>query len=158
MSDVVAAAEAAVRSYPGSTKVVALLMDKHPGSLASELLEAGASKLGLRDALKISQVTGSKAILNAFAEALGCTVIAMDHQLSGADPMYLLSQLGASFARVLEIEAAAASKARPNYNDLQELEKRWLAHVAIGQEIVTYLRGAYDQGKPESMLAPRLGD
>ena len=43
MSDVVAAAEAAVRSYPGSTKVVALLMDKHPGSLASELLEAGAS-------------------------------------------------------------------------------------------------------------------
>ena len=64
----------------------------------------------------------------------------------------------AAFARVLEIEAAAASKARPNYNDLQELEKRWLAHVAIGQEIVTYLRAAYDQGKPESMRAPRLGD
>ncbi len=27
-----------------------------------------------------------------------------------------------------------------------------------GQEIVTYLRGAYDHGKPESMRAPRLGD
>jgi len=157
MTDVVAAAEAAVRGYPGSTKVVALLMEKNPSSLASEILEAGAAKLGLRDAVKISQVTGSKAILNAFAEALGCTVIAMNHQLSGADPMYLLSQLGASFARVLEIEAAAASKARPNYNDLQELEKRWLAHVAIGQEIVTYLRAAHDHGKPESMRAPRLG-
>lgn len=156
MTDVVAAAEAAVRGYPGSTKVVALLMEKNPSSLASEILEAGAAKLGLRDAVKISQVTGSKAILNAFAEALGCTVIAIDQPLSGADPMYLLSQLGASFARVLEIEAAAASKARPNYNDLQELEKRWLAHVAIGQEIVTYLRASYDQGKPDCMKAPRL--
>ena len=156
MSDVVAAAEAAVRGYPGSTKVVAMLMEKNPSSLASEILEAGAAKLGLRDAVKISQVTGSRAILNAFAEELGCAVIPMDHQLSGADPMYLLSQLGASFARVLEVEAAAASKARPNYNDLQEIEKRWLAHVAIGQEIVAYLRAAYDHGKPESMKAPRL--
>jgi hypothetical protein len=156
MTDVVAAAEAAVRAYPGSTKMVAAMMGKNASTLASELLEASASKLGLRDAVKISQVTGDKAILNAFAQALNCAVIELDHPLSGADPMYLLSQFSISFARYVEVCADAASKARPSFNHLQALERRWLAHVALGQEIVTYLRAAYDHGKPESMKAPSL--
>ena len=40
-----AAAVAMVRSYPGSTKVIAVLIGKNATTLANELLEAGSAKL-----------------------------------------------------------------------------------------------------------------
>ena len=135
-----------VRSYPGSTKVVALLIDKNPATLAGELLEAKSAKLGLCDAVHMSVVTQNPAILNVFADAMDCFVLPKGRSITGQDPMYLLSQLARSFGAVVEADSQALSKVKPTITEMQEIERRWSEHVAIGQEIMAGIRAAHEMG------------
>lgn len=135
-----------VRSHPGSTKVVALLIDKNPATLAGELLEAKSAKLGLCDAVHMSVVTQNPAILNVFADAMDCFVLPKGREITGQDPMYLLSQLARSFGSVVEAESQALSKVKPTIAEMQDIERRWAEHVAIGQEIMAGIRAAHEKG------------
>lgn len=135
-----------VRAYPGSTKVVAALISRNPTTLANELLEAGSAKLGLGDAVHMSVVTQNPAILNVFADAMDCYVLPKAREITGQDPMYLLSQLGRSFGGVVEVQSAALSRVKPSSAELRESEKRWAEHVAIGQEIMAGLRAMHEKG------------
>lgn len=141
-----AAAVAMVRSYPGSTKVIAVLIGKNATTLANELLEAGSAKLGLGDAVHMSVVTQNPAILNVFADAMDCFVLPKGREITGQDPMYLLSQLARSFGAVVESESMALSKVKPTITEMQEIERRWAEHVAIGQEIMAGIRGMHEKG------------
>lgn len=141
-----AAAVATVRAYPGSTKVVAVLIGKNATTLANELLEAGSAKLGLGDAVHMSVVTQNPAILNVFADAMDCYVLPKGREITGQDPMYLLSQLARSFGGVVESNSQALSKVKPTITEMQEIERRWAEHVAIGQEIMAGIRAAHEKG------------
>lgn len=143
----VAAAVASVRAYPGSTKVVALLIGKNSTTLANELLEAGSAKLGLCDAVHIAVATQNPAILNVFAEAMDCYVLPKARQITGQDPMYLLSQLGRSFGGVVEAESLALSKIKPTRTQMDDIERRWAEHVAIGQELIAGIRAMHEGPK-----------
>ena len=57
--------------YPGGAEALALRMGKQAGRLSHELTATGTAKLGLVDALKMSQLTGDYRVVHAFAAACG---------------------------------------------------------------------------------------
>ena len=78
------AAFSLVHDQPGGAGPLSVRMGKAQGTLAQELRGYGTAKLGLLDAVKISALTGDLRILNAFSEAMGCTVLPLAADASGS--------------------------------------------------------------------------
>lgn len=60
-----------VHDYPGGAASLAPRMNKSSSSLSHEVTASGTAKLGLQDALKITQLTGDLRILQAFSALCG---------------------------------------------------------------------------------------
>lgn len=69
--NVLDAAYNAAHDYQGGAEALAVRLGKRGSSLSHELTGTGTAKLGLLDAVKISQLTGDVRVVQAYAAACG---------------------------------------------------------------------------------------
>ena len=66
-----------VRAYPGGCASLAPRLGTTAGVLRNKLHAGSYHRVALDEAVAVSQITGSTEILEAFAEELGCVVVAV---------------------------------------------------------------------------------
>lgn len=148
MSALLDAAFHAVHDFPGGASALAGRMNKHPGTLCHELTATGSAKLGLVDAAKISHLTGTRAILNAFATELGCLVLPLPAHQAGVDTFMQVADTAREFAEFISSVAAAASDGKISANELANVDRELAQMVAAAQEIRATLAAMHEAGKP----------
>lgn len=141
-----------VHDQPGGAGPLALRLGKRPGTLSHEIRHEGFAKLGLVDALKISQITGDLRILNAFADELGCMVLPLA-QSTGSDDavMRCVATLAREFSDVVASAVDADSDGKITANELAKFEGQWAELIAAGHGLLGHLRGRYEAGVPAHM-------
>lgn len=148
MSTVLDAAFHAVHDHPGGAAALAGRMNKHPGTLCHELTATGTAKLGLVDALKLSHLTGSRAILNAFATELGCLVLPLPAHQAGVDTFMQVADTAREFAEFITSVATAASDGKISANELAQVDRELGEMIAAAQDVRATLAAMHEAGKP----------
>lgn len=145
-----------VHDQPGGAGPLALRLGKRPGTLSHEIRHEGFAKLGLVDALKLSEFTGDLRILNAFADALGCVVVPTGRS-EGEDGavMHCLSTLAREFADVVASAVEADADGKITANELANFEAQWGELIGAGQALLGHLRGRQEAGIPSHLRQER---
>lgn len=147
MSHMLDAAFALVRAYPGGAVSLAPRIGKAHGTLSGEVAGRPGYKLGLDDAVAISQLSGDLRILNAFAAELGCLVLHVpDGQAAGEDVMQRVGAAAKEFGEFLSEVTTDASDGDISLNDMKRIEKEWGDLLAVGQGLLTHLRAMHVAG------------
>ncbi len=148
MSTVLDAAFHAAHDYPGGVAALAARMGKHQGTICHELTGTGTAKLGLVDALKLSHLTGSRSILNAFASELGCVVLPLPAHHAGIDTFRQIADTAREFGEFITSVADAAGDGEVSANELARVDRELGELVAAAQEIRATLADLHESGKP----------
>jgi hypothetical protein len=147
MSQMLDAAYAVVRAYPGGALSLAPRIGKAHGTLSGEVAARPGYKLGLDDAVAISQLSGDLRILNAFAAEMGCLVLHVpDSGAVGDDVMQRVGAAAKEFGEFVSEVATDASDGDISLNDLKRIEKEWGDLLAVGQGLLAHLRSLHEQG------------
>lgn len=145
MSQVLDAAFALVRAYPGGASSLAPRIGKAHGTLSHEVSGRQGSKLGLDDAVALSVLSGDLRVLNAFAAELGCLVLQLPVATdAGNDVMQRVGQAAKEFGEFLSEVTTDAADGDISTNDLRRIEKEWGDLMAVGQQLMTLLRGMHE--------------
>ncbi len=148
MSTVLDAAFHLAHDYPGGAAALAPRMGKAHGTLCHELTATGTAKLGLVDALKLSHLTGSRSILNAFASELGCVVLPLPAHHAGIDTFRQIADTAREFGEFITSVADAAGDGQITANELSRVDRELGELVAAAQEIRATLADLHESGKP----------
>lgn len=150
MSHMHDAAFALVRAYPGGAVSLAPRIGKAHGTLSGEVAGRPGYKLGLDDAVAISQLSGDLRILNAFAAELGCMVLHVpDYTATGDDVMQRVGAAAKEFGEFLAEVTTDAADGEISANEIKRIEKEWGDLLAVGQGMLTRLRAMHDGGVRE---------
>lgn len=144
------AANLLVHRYPGGATSLAPRMGKKPNTLSHEVTRTGLAKLGLDDAVLMSQISGDRVVLNAFAEAMNCMVL----PLAATEGCHValmnsVADLARDFSAVVTAAVDADSDGRITANELAAVEARWAELLGVGQAMLAHLRTRHEDGKPE---------
>lgn len=148
MSSILDAAFHVVHDHPGGAAALAPRLHKSPGTLCHELTASGSAKLGLVDALKISHLTGSRSIVNAFAAELGCLVLPLPAHQAGVDTFAQLADTAREFSEFIASVASAAADGQVSANELARVDRELSEMIAAAQEIRATLASIHEAGKP----------
>jgi hypothetical protein len=150
MSSVLDAAFGLVHDYPGGARSLAPRIKKSETTLSHEVKRTGTAKFGLEDAVKLSQLTGDRAILNEFAAALNCFVLPMPEVESGLDAFPGLAEAAREFAEFVASVAGAVADGRVSANELARVDRELSEMYARSQAVRATLAAIHDAGKPAS--------
>lgn len=146
------AAYHAAHQYPGGASAVAMRLGKAPGTLCHELTATGSAKLGLMDAVAMSQLLGTTAIAHAFCAQLGGVFMpAGDAAASGN-----LEALGSSIREFGEFAAKFSqvmADGRVTPRELRELEREALQAIGAITQVLSLANRAHDDGLPGQLRA-----
>ncbi len=151
MSTVLDAAFHLAHDYPGGAAALAPRMGKAHGTLCHELTATGTAKLGLVDALKLSHLTGSRSILNAFASELGCVVLPLPAHHAGIDTFRQIADTAREFGEFITSVADAAGDGQITANELAQAEREFSELVSAGQAYLTRLTAMHQASKPGAL-------
>jgi hypothetical protein len=112
-----------VHDYPGGAPSLAPRIGKNATTLAHECNGTGAAKLGLADAVKLTQRSGDMRILLAFATACGQMCLPLPETLSGSadDCMQALAASSREFAELMNEVLQARSDGHTSDNELDNV-------------------------------------
>lgn len=142
-----------VHDYPGGATSLAPRLGKGASTLSHETTATGTAKLGLLDAVKITQLTGDLRILHAFAEACGAIVIPVVlhcPQTASSDVFTQLADTAREFSDVVASISTAAADGKITGNELAAVEREWGELVAQGASMVSLLRAKHQAGMPSA--------
>lgn len=149
--NVLDAAANAVHDYPGGAPVVAMRMgNKSPSTLNHELAAQGTAKLGLTDAVKISRITGSTAIAQAFATELGGVFMPAAAAATGAD-LQALGRCAKEFGDLAAAFAQSVADGCVSANELHAIEREALEAIAAITALAVRARDLCEQAKPSHL-------
>lgn len=139
-----------VNDYPGGATSLAPRMGKGASTLSHETTATGNAKLGLIDAMKITQLTGDLRILHAFAEACSAIVIPLPTQAheASADVFTHLADTAREFSDVVASISTAAADGHITGNELATVQREWGELVAQGAALVSLLQAKHLAGRP----------
>lgn len=139
-----------VRDYPGGAAALAPRMGKAESSLQHECNPRyPTAKLGLQDAVTISQYAGDLRILNAFAAQLGCMVMPLPD--AHAEPRCVMSAASAiarEFGDAISKVSAVMEDGRVSRNELAEWRREMADLMRALQQTDTALQARYMSGHP----------
>lgn len=131
-----------MRAYPGGADVLAARLDKSPTTLRHEVAGFGAYKLGLLDALEVTQmaqearVPNALAILHAFAANCGAMVVALPDQGAVGEPTFTdLANAAREFGEFISACAAAAADGRVTGNELRDIDRELADLIACAHKV-----------------------
>ena len=136
--------------YPGGASALALRMQIQPAHFSHQLKAAGSAKLGLVDAVMLSHLTNSTAIVQAFAAELGGVFLPLAPEImeQGGD----LAALGASireFGEFASTFATSLADGSVTGNELQAMEREALEAIGAITQALALAKATHEAGKPE---------
>ena len=137
-----------VHDQPGGAGAMALRMGKRPSTLSHELRHEGFAKLGLVDAVKISQLSNDRRILSAFASECECMVLQLPSAGDETDVMHSVAEMAADFSALVAHTISADADKRITKNELDGITRAFADLVASGQHLIGQLQARHDAGKP----------
>lgn len=142
-----------VHDYPGGAQVIAARMGKNPNSLSHELTSTGTAKLGLLDALKITQLTGDKRILESFAANTGFTLVPVSHgtEASPMDCMKNLANLVQEFGALCTEVSMDLTDQQITDNELARIDRESLKVIGAVHALRESLAARNDACRGKSL-------
>lgn len=148
MMDVLDAAYHAAHAHQGGVAALAPRMGKSASTLAHELTQQGSAKFGLRDAVMLSHLCGSTAIVQAFAAAMGGPFIpCASADLRDCD-MQRVGDTVREFGDVVAGFSAAMADGRVTGNELRRLEREALEAIAQITALLARARQVHESARP----------
>lgn len=129
-----------VHDYPGGAAVLGPMLGKNPATLSHEVNpNYGTAKLGVEDALKLTQLTTDLRILSAFAAQADCMLIplASAGQVDGC--MELVAATAREFAELVQSISTATADGSVTANELKRVETEASQLVACVQRAVQHV-------------------
>ncbi len=144
-----------VHDYPGGAAALSERLGKGRPALSHEVKGDGSAKLGLKDAVKVSILTGDTRIAQAFAQAVGGAFVpgaAAGRGLGDAD----LTAVGETMREVTEAVSAfcvAMADGKVSANELAAFEREALEGTHCLMQLVARARQVHEAGKPGYLRA-----
>ncbi|MBL0142634.1 MAG: hypothetical protein IPP91_11175 [Betaproteobacteria bacterium] len=115
-----------VHDHPGGAKALAPRLGKSFGHLCHEVRPSpdSTAKLGLVDALKISELTGDHRILMAFAESLGYRCVRVEIPRARGALLEAVSRFARETGEALVAMHEAIEDGRITENEVQKFERQ----------------------------------
>ena len=147
--NVLDAARLVARDYPGGAAALAPRLGKSPSTLQKEILGAAGYKLGLADAVTITQLSGDRRIANAFAEEVGGVLMLLpDPAQAGGCALQAIGavtrELGDYVGRVSE----ALSDGSVSDHELLACDAELAELILAAQRLQLLVRARNDAAKP----------
>lgn len=149
------AAYNAVHDYPdGGAPAIARRLGKSPTTLCHELTATGSAKLGLVDAVKISQLTRSTAIAQAFCAQLGGVYLpAVPTEVQG--DLAVLGNSIREFGEFASNFSQALTDGLVTHNELRSMERQALEAIGAITEALAVAKRRHEDGKPAALRKVR---
>ena len=144
----------AVHDYPGGASALAVRINKGVSTLCHELRGDGTAKLGLVDAVKLSHLTGSTAIVQAFAAELGGVFMPLAPAAQSGD-IEQLGQAAKEFGELAARYAQAVADGRITRNELVQLEREAIESIGAITTLLMGARARHEAGKPAHLREVR---
>lgn len=144
-----------VHDYPGGARALAPRIGKSPTTLCHELTAQGSAKLGLVDAVKLSALTGSTSVAQAFAQAVGGVFVPGASGAAGlADgDLEAVARTMREVSEAVAVFCDAMADGRVSENELRRLDKEILQGVSCLTALGVRARTEHEAGKPGRLRA-----
>lgn len=149
--DVKTAAFNVAHDFEGGVVALAPLIGKNPNSLNQEVAGIGTAKLGLRDAVKMTIVSGDYRILDAFNAQCGRMSLPLPSMLDleSDDCMRALAQTSREFSELCTEVCSSLSDGVVSDNELARIHREGGHLVATLQGLLAAVAARNKAGKPE---------
>ena len=129
-----------VHDHPGGAAVLGPMLGKNPATLSHEVNpNYPTAKLGVEDALKLTQLTGDLRMLTAFAAQSDCMLIPLASASEVDGSMELVAATAREFADLVQSISAATADGSVTPNELKRVETEASQLVACVQRAVQHV-------------------
>lgn len=148
--DVLHAALNLVHNHPGGAQDLGPKIGKAGSTLSHEVNpQYPSAKLGLLDAVKLSVVSGNRAVLNAFAAECGCLALPLVQNAGGdEDTLKALAAMAHEFADLVAEASMAMADGHVSDNELARVETEAGQMVQALQRVMSVLHASNAASKP----------
>lgn len=148
--NVLDAAYNVVHDYPGGATSLAPRLPKRADVLSHEVAGHGTAKFGLKDAVKVTELTGDLRILHAFALQCGqmCVPLPTDASSSQDEVLQALGQASKEFADLCTEVCRDMGDMVISDNERVRIEREAGELVAMLHELLGLIRANNQSGKP----------
>lgn len=156
--DVNMAAFRLVHDFPGGAQVLASVVGKSSTSLSHEVNpNYPGAKLGLADAVRLSEWTGDRQVLNAFAGRMSCMVVPLVASVPGAEGVAAYTAaLASEFGELMAACAAGLADGTVTDNERTRIEREGAELMAALQRLLGEVRAMNIASKPAAQAAEPL--
>jgi hypothetical protein len=154
------AAREVVNGYPDRMDGMAARLGKRPDVMRHEVAGTGSNKLGLEDALDMTHFAldirnhpNPLAILNSFADSVGCMVLMLPPALQEERPDYMttFAKTAKEFGDMGRVMCERMADGNVTVNDLAEFDREWSEVVAVQQMLRKQLQIAHNKLLPNQI-------
>lgn len=147
--DVLMAAFRLVHDAPGGAVALAPLLGKTPATLSHEVSPTYPSaKLGLADAVALSEWRADRGILNAFAARMSCMVVPLVADVPGAEnAATLVAGLAREFGELMAECSADLADGSVTDTELARIDKEGAQLIGALQALMSEVRAINQAGK-----------
>lgn len=144
-----------VHDYPGGAVALAPRIGKVSATLSHELKGQGSAKLGLVDAVKLSMLTDSTAVAQAFAQAVGGVFVPGASAAAGLaeGDLEAVARTMREVSEAVAVFCEAMGDGRVTENELKLLEGEVLQGVGCLTALGARARAAHEAGRPGHLRA-----
>ncbi len=148
--DVNMAAFRLVHDAPGGAAALAPVLGKRADTLSHEVSpNYPSAKLGLADAVTLSEWTGDRQVLNAFAATMGCCVVPLVAEVPGAEgAAAYTAALASEFGELMAACAAGLADGTVTDNERERIEREGAELMSALQRLLGEVRAINLAGKP----------
>lgn len=145
-----------VHDYPGSAPSLAPRLNKSPTTLCHEVTATGTAKLGLLDAVKVSDLSGDLRILQAWATHAGQMLVPLPTLARQSDEcLARVSSTAKEFSDLLAAASTSLADGQVSDNELGRIEREAGELFAAVHALMVAVRERNQAGKPESEKGTR---
>jgi hypothetical protein len=150
--DVNMAAFRLVRDFPGGAQALAGVVGKSATSLSHEVNpNYPGAKLGLADAVTLSEWTGDRQVLNAFAANMSCMVVPLVAAVPGAEgAAAYTATLASEFGQLMAACAAGLADGTVTDNERAHIEREGAELMSALQRLLGEVRAINVASKPQA--------
>lgn len=134
--------------YPGGAESLAPRLGKLGTSLCHELTATGTAKLGLIDAVKITDFASDLRILQAWATHAGQQLVPLPITEGGDECLTKVSAMARAFGELLTEVTADLGDGKISNNELKRVEREAGELISSVSEVLRALRARNQADKP----------
>lgn len=142
-----------VHDYPGGAESLAPRLKKRGDQLSHEVAERGSAKFGLRDAVRITDLTGDMRILASWALHTRHMLVPLPHsEAGGSEVLQALGGASKEFADLCQAVCKGMADGRVSDNELDRVQREAGELQAMLLQLIDALRANNLAAKPVGLF------